>query len=330
MAIGFRAALGITAAVNSAPRTAFILGAGLGTRLRPLTNERPKPLIPVANQPLLTHAFAQLARLGIERFVVNTHWRAERYAEFFPDAQWEGRPVTFIEEKPEVLETAGGIWNARAHLGDGPFVVFNGDIFTDLHIAPAIARHRESGNEVTLVLRSTGGNRNVAFDESGGRVLDLRRLLRPEIEPQHLFTGIYVVEPSFITRIPPGKKISVVPVFHEMIRAGARLGGIVVDDGAWWDLGTRGEYLAVHAALASRGAPWTAPDAQIAADARIYGATAIESGARVGPGAELCDCIVWKGARIAPGARLTRCIVADGVTVSGEHSDADFASASRA
>lgn len=281
----------------------------------------------MANRPLLTHAFEHLAALGIERFVVNTHWHAERYAEFFPERQWEGRPITFVEERPEVLETAGGIWNARTLLEGGPFVVYNGDIFSDLPLAPALERHREQGNEVTLVLRSQGGNRNVAFDEAAGQVLDLRRELRPEFEPRHLFTGIYVVEPAFIARIPAGKKLSVVPIFHEMIRSGGKLGGIVIDEGAWWDLGTRGEYLAVHASLATRGAPWIAADADVAPDARISGATAIARGSRIGAGAELHDCVVWEHAEVAADARLTRCIVADGMRASGEHMDADFAPA---
>jgi NDP-sugar pyrophosphorylase family protein len=311
--------------VNRAPRTAFILGAGLGTRLRPLTNHRPKPLIPVANQPLVTHAFEHLIALGVERFVLNTHWCADRYAEQFPDRQWRGRPITFVHESPGILETAGGIWNARAHLDGGPFVVYNGDILCDMLLAPALERHCASGDEVTLVLRSHGGNRNVALDEARGCVIDLRRALRPEIEPGHLFTGIYFVEPQFIARIPPAQKLSVVPVFHEMIRAGAKLGGIVLDDGNWWDLGTRAEYLAVHAALAQSGRPWIAPGAEVAPDSRILGATAIGAGARVGAGADLRDCIVWERAEVAPGARLTRCIVADGTRAEGEHADMDFA-----
>ncbi len=314
--------------MNSAPRTAFILGAGLGTRLRPLTERRPKPLIPVANRPLITHAFDHLIAAGVERFVVNTHWCAERYAEFFPDRSWRGRPITFVHESPEVLETAGGIWNARAHLRDGPFIVYNGDILSDLPLAPALDAHRAAGNEVTLILRSHGGNTNVAFDAASSRILDLRRTLRPDVEPRHLFTGISIVEPELIARIPAAQKLSVVPVFHEMIRAGAKLGGIVLDDGAWWDLGSRTEYLGVHTALASRGAenaPWISPSADIAADAKITGATAIAPGAKVGSGALLHHCIVWQNATVAPGARLTRCILADGATACGEHADVDFA-----
>jgi mannose-1-phosphate guanylyltransferase len=325
--LGNRPAPRHRAPVNSAPRTAFVLGAGLGTRLRPLTNRRPKPLIPVANRPLITHAFDHLIAAGVERFVVNTHWCAERYAEFLPDGKWRGKPVTFVHESPEVLETAGGIWNARTHLGDGPFIVYNGDILSDFPLAPALNAHRAAGNEVTLILRSHGGNTNVAFDTASGRILDLRRALRPEFEPRHLFTGIYIVEPEFIARIPAAQKLSVVPVFHDMIRAGANLGGIVLDDGAWWDLGSRSEYLAVHAALAARvteHAPWISPYAGISADAKITGATAVAAGAEVGSAVMLHDCIVWQNATVAAGARLTRCIVADGATARGEHADVDF------
>lgn len=286
--------------MSNAPRTAFVLGAGLGTRLRPLTARRPKPLIPVGGRPLICHAMDHLLALGVERFVVNTHWCAERYAEFFPDGKYKGAPVTFVHESPEVLETAGGIWNARAHLEGGPFVVYNGDILSDVPLERAWAHHLASGNEVTLVLRSHGGNQNVSFD--AGRVLDLRRALRPDIVPGHVFTGIYFVEPGFIARIPAGEKMSVVPIFHTMIREGAKLGGIVLDEGDWRDLGTRKEYLAACAAIGEP--PATA--------------------AQIGEGAVLRDCIIWPGGEVAPGARLTRCIVTDGAHAEGEWMDRDF------
>jgi mannose-1-phosphate guanylyltransferase len=286
------------------PRTAFVLGAGLGTRLRPLTNRRPKPLIPIGGRPLIAHAFDHLAELGVERFVVNTHWCAERYQEFFPEKLWRNRPIEFVHESPEVLETAGGIWNARAAIGNEPFVVYNGDILSNVPLQRAWEEHVASGREVTLMLRSSGENRNVAFDADRSCVVDLRRTLRPELEPQHLFAGIYFVQPEFIARIPPAKKLSVVPIFHEMIRAGAEVGGVVEDGGEWRDLGTRDEYLAACDALGAL--PWIAPSA------------------RIGEGAMLKDCLVWENAEVLPRAQLTRCIVTDGTRIGGEHRDADF------
>ena len=98
-------------------RTAFGLGAGLGTRLRPLTARRPKPLIPVVNRPLIAHTFDRLLAESIESLVVNTHWAAEAYATAFPDGSYRGVPLDFREEKPGVMETAGGIKNVADLLG---------------------------------------------------------------------------------------------------------------------------------------------------------------------------------------------------------------------
>jgi mannose-1-phosphate guanylyltransferase len=312
-------------------RTAFVLGAGLGTRLKSLTACRPKPLIPVMNRPLIELAFDRLLGSGIERLVVNTHWRAERYPEFFPEPRYRGAELHFRHEAPEVLETAGGIWNVRDLLGHEPFIVFNGDILTTLALEPAIAAHRARGNEVTMVLRSKDGPLQVAFDEGSGRVTDIGGRIDPARVARFLFTGIYLVSPEFIRRIPPATKISVVPIFCEMIRAGARLGGIVLDDGHWWDLGQRDQYLAVHQALAGlesgSPAPWIHPSAQIGAGAEITGATAIGANGIVGAGARLHDCLLWNDATVAPGAVLSRCIVTDGSQAEGEATDFDFAPA---
>ena len=311
-------------------RTAFILGAGLGTRLRPLTLRRPKPLIPVVNRPLIGYAFDHLRGVGIDRLIVNTHWQAERYAEFFPDGSYRGAELHFRLEAPEVLETAGGIWNVRDLLCDEPFIVYNGDIFTDLPLAPALAAHQENGHEVTMVLRSKDGPLQVALDEASGRVTDISGRVDPAAGPRFLFTGIYLVSPGFLRRIPPATKISVVPLFCEMIRTGARLGGVVIDDGDWWDLGSREQYLDVHAVLAARlpgtmQPPWIDATAHLAADARITGATAIAAGAHIGAGARLHDCIVWENAEVAPGAALTRCIVTRAARAEGTHTDHDIA-----
>jgi NDP-sugar pyrophosphorylase family protein len=309
-------------------RTAFVLGAGLGTRLKTLTAARPKPLIPVANVPLIEYAFRHLVAAGVDRLVVNTHWRAERYAEFFPEPAYRGAALQFRHETPEVLETAGGIWNVRDLLGNEPFLVYNGDILTTLDLRAAIAAHEAAGHEVTMVLRSGGGPLQVAFDAASGLVRDIGERADAAAGPRFLFSGIYVVNPEFIARIPPAEKISVVPIFCEMIRAGARLGGVVLDDGAWWDLGDRASYLAAHRDFP--GAPWIDPTAAIHADAQITGATAIGRGARIGAGARLHDCLVWNDAIVAPGAALERCIVTDGATAAGAARDFDFAPAAPA
>jgi NDP-sugar pyrophosphorylase family protein len=307
---------------------AFVLGAGLGTRLMPLTSHRPKPLIPVINRPLISYAFDHLVDAGVERLVVNTHWRGEAYATAFPNGTHHGTPIAFRHEAPEVLETAGGIKNVEDLLSGGPFWVYNGDILCDLSLKVAERTHFDCGNEVTLVLRSKDGPLQVALDEGSGRITDISHRVDPASDLRFLFTGIYIVNPEFLARIPHGVKLSVIPIFCEMIRTGARLGGVVIDDGHWWDLGTREKYLDVHQRFAESKPPipdWLHPAAQIDPGALVNGASTVGAGAKIGAGARLHDCIIWPGAEVAPGAVLERCIVATGARAEGTHTDKDFA-----
>ena len=302
---------------------AFVLGAGLGTRLKALTLARPKPLIPVVGKPLITYAFDHLLQAGVERLVVNTHHCADVYARTFPGGIYRGAPLTFRHE-PELLETGGGIKNVEDLLSDAPFLVYNGDILATLPLAPAIERHFAAGNEVTLILRSHGGPLQIAIDAASERVVDIGNRLG-RAPGTHLFTGIYVVSPAFSQRLRREKR-SVVPTFLEMIAQEAALGAVVIDEGEWWDLGTREQYLAVHQQL-REAAPadcWVDPSAQVDPTARFTGATYVGAGAQVGAGAHLHDCVLWDGTVIAPQAHLSRCIVTTPQSVHGHHADVDF------
>jgi len=321
---------------NHVIQRAFVLGAGLGTRLKSLTANRPKPLIPVCGKPLISHAFEHLAGVGIDQLVVNTHHCAEKYSELFPSASYDGLPIRFAHEE-QLLETAGGIKNVEPLLrGDGPagaFIVYNGDIFTDLPLERAVAHHFRSGNEVTLVLRSKEQPHHIALDEHG-RVLDISNRLGISSGRLFLFTGIYIVEPAFFARIPADTKISVIPIFMQMIRESARLGGVVVDEGDWWDLGTREQYLELHRHLkaaeqaenGNRPHPrcWIDSSAKVAPSARLLGATSVGANVEIGANAALSDCIIWENAKIAPESVLKNCVVTAGAQVRGVHTDEDL------
>lgn len=299
-------------------RVAFVPGAGLGKRLRPLTEERPKPLVPVRNRPLITYVFDSLLAVGIERIVVNTHHCPDVYAEVFPDASYRGCPLTFVHE-PVLLETAGGLENARAHFGPGPVLVHNGDLLADMNLAGLLETHAREGREVTALLRSSGGPLHVLFDRRSERIRDIRDALGAEGGIDTLFAGAYVVESAFLDRIPPRQVISVIPIFLDMLRGGVSIAGRLDDSGAWADLGDRASYLSAHAG------GWTIdPSAEIAADAEFLGFGAVGAGAKIGAGAVLADTVVWPGAEIASGARLRGCIVRDRRVAQGEHADTDF------
>ena len=301
---------------------AFVLGAGLGTRLKQLTQARPKPLVPVMGKPLITYAFDHLLSAGVRRIIVNTHHCAETYGRAFPGGVYRDVTLTFRHE-PVLLETGGGIKNVEDLLGDVPFLVYNGDILSTLPLEPALAHHFATGNEVTLVLRSHGGPLHVAFDPQTARVLDIGHRLG-RAPGTHLFTGIYMVNPAFLRRLRM-EKLSVVPTFLEMITQGAALGGMVIDDGDWWDLGTRENYIEVHRALtADPTARRVHPSAHIDPTARLTGATCVGADAKIGPSAHLHDCILWEGTTIAPQSALTRCIVTENQNVCGHHTDVDF------
>jgi len=304
--------------VMSSARKAFILGAGLGTRLRPLTEALPKPLVPIWNQPLISFGFDHLiAELGVEEFMVNTHHCAEAYDEAFPTGAHRERPIAFRHE-PVLLDTAGGIDNIRDWLPeDESFVVYNGDILTDLPLEPAWKQHCESGNLVTLVLRSTGDELRVGFDEESGEVVDLRGQLRTDWSKQYQFTGIYFVSPRFLRFIHPGKIESVVLCFLEAIRQGEKIGGVLADGGSWSDLGERESYLdalklferGFPAYSTSEGLTRISNTAEIADTASIDGVSVIGDGAIIGAGASVADSIIWNDAEVAAGAQLTRVVV---------------------
>ncbi len=305
--------------------TAFVLGAGLGTRLRPLTDCRPKPLIPIFNKPLVTFALDHLIAAGVERFVINTHHLAEQFDREFAAGEYRGRAVQLVFE-PELLETGGGIKNAERWIGREPFLVYSGDILTDLDLERLIDAHFRDGNEVTMALRDTGFSSGVTL--AGGRVTDIRgRYGAPG--STHDFANVSVWNAGIYERMPEVRKVSFVPVLSDWIGEGGRVGGVLLNEREWFNVGSRAEYLAVHRFVRERGwRPAYLPDASwpepVAAELAAGGVCAIGKRARIGEGVSLEDTIVWDDAEIASGARLRGCIVRDRCVASGRHTDQDF------
>jgi mannose-1-phosphate guanylyltransferase len=222
--------------------TAFILGAGLGTRLRPLTENCPKPLLPIGGRPMITYAMEHLRTIGVQKFIVNTHHCPEKYKEAFPDNHWQGIPIIFRHE-PVLLDTAGGIKNIEdLTASEERIIVYNGDIITNLPLQPLIETHFAKKTEVTLALRGRGHLLNVNIDKDGF-VCDMRHILNNPGAISCLFTGIYIIEKSFLTHLTAGKIESVVLPLISMIKENPRsVGGVVIDEGYWHDVGTIEEY----------------------------------------------------------------------------------------
>lgn len=309
---------------------AFVLGAGMGLRLRPLTEQMPKPLVPIFGKPLITFPLDHLRSIGIESFVINTHRLAEQFESRFADGNYEGVPLKLVHE-PDLLETGGGIKNAESHLRREPFIVYSGDILTDVELEPLIEEHFARGNDVTLALRDTGLARGVALRD--GRVIDISN--RYGHPGTHDFANISVWNPEIFERIPAATKISFVPVLGDWIGGGGKIGGVELNERQWFNIGSRDGYLEVHRMIAEDGwrpryvtaTDWpvkVADDADIDSSARFAGFYAVGSGARIGADALIENTIVWPGAEIASRSELRNCIVRAEKTAEGILRDVDL------
>jgi mannose-1-phosphate guanylyltransferase len=214
----------------------------LGTRLRPLTENMPKPLLPIGGRPIITYAMEHLRSIGVQRFIVNTHHCAGKYFAAFPDDNWQGIPITFLHESI-LLDTGGGIKNIENIIvQEDRIIVYNGDIITNMPLAPLLERHFYGHSEVTLALRSSGPLLNVNMDKNGF-ICDMRHILKNPGIQSCLFAGIYIIEKRFLKRLQAGKIESTIPVFVDMIKQDPQaVGGVIIDDGFWHDVGTLDEY----------------------------------------------------------------------------------------
>ncbi len=312
---------------------AMILAAGFGTRLGSLTSRRPKPMLPICGAPLVRWSVLWLRAQGIREIVINLHHLGEQIEQELGDGSSLGVAIAYSREHGEILGTGGGLRRARALLDDGhgsPFVVVNGKIMLDLELAPVLAHHRARAAEATMVLRpdpDAGRWGSLQLDERGDVVGMLGRV-RPGASPGEplMFTGVHVLQPRFLDRVPPtGQQCIVRTAYRSLFDQGAGFAGYV-SSRYWWEHSTVERYLAgvrnvlsgvadlAHAERPVRGVD---PSARVAPTAEITGPVwvgrdvVIEEGARVGPNAQIGD-----GARVEAGVRVRDAVVWDGVCVS--------------
>ena len=313
----------------AAIKQAFVLGAGLGTRLRPLSEELPKPLVPIFQKPLITFALDHLIDIGIDKFFINTHRLPETFGAGFPENRYAGIKLTFVNE-PVLLDTGGGIKNIEAELGSEPFITYSGDVLTDVRLRPLVEEHFKRGNDVTLALRKTGLGSDIAVRDN--RVIDISK--RYGVPGELDFANIAIWSRSFFARIPAKQKISFIPIVRDWLGQGGKIGAVVLDEGQWFNLGSRAEYFEVHRAILEgwrpayvKGSDWMArvhPSAVVDPTAQLRGCSVVGEHCRVGAGAFLEDTIAWPGSQIASNAKLFGCIVRAQKTVTGIHRNVDI------
>jgi mannose-1-phosphate guanylyltransferase len=309
---------------------AFVLGAGLGTRLRPLTDVLPKPLLPIFGKPLITFALDHLAQLGIDKVWINTHQLQQKFKALVCDRHDQTVELVF---EPQLLETGGGIKNLESKLGGGTFIVYSGDILTDVAVERLLEAHFGQQNDVTLALRSTGISSAVRWCSKSGRILELSGSMRSD--DRYDFAGISIWNPSVFARIPERTKISFVPILADWVKEGGKIGGVLLEENYWFNVGRRDDYLRLHQIIASqrwlpryvRNLAWPVriePSANVSPKSRIVGASYVGEDCQIAGGVLIEDSILLPGSSVRSGVSLRSCIVAGTEVLAGNHVGTDF------
>jgi mannose-1-phosphate guanylyltransferase len=303
---------------------AVVLVGGEGTRLRPLTETIPKPLLPLVDRTILDHVLDHLVEHGVDEVVMSSPYLEDAFEPFL--ARRAGRPHAVWVTEREPLGTGGAIVSVLDRLGAEAFLALNGDILTDLDLGALMERHREHGAAVTIALHHVDDARAFGLVESDrrGRVTAFREK-PPDPVPGDVNAGTYVVEPSALARWPRDTYVWIEgEVFPSLIEQGATLLGFR-SDAYWLDLGTPQQYLRAHADLLSgrvRGrsyeAPWLGPDARVDPAATLDREVVVGGGSRIGPGADVRASVLLPGSEVGAGAIVDRSIVGPGAAVGEE------------
>jgi mannose-1-phosphate guanylyltransferase len=322
---------------------AMILAGGMSTRLYPLTKRVPKPLVPVAGEPISGHVMRWLAAHGYDQVAMNTFYLAEAVETAFGDGQRYGVRLHYVHER-ELTGSAGALKQMQGWF-DRTFVVVGCDDLTDADLGALVRFHRERGALATigLVQAEQVDQYGVVIVDERGRITGFQEKPARGTERSKLAnTGIYVFEPEIFERIPAdtfydfGKQ-----VFPELLADGLPFYGLELQGAYWRDVGTPEEYrratedmLAGRVVVRGARATGVAPGVAVPADTRIEGDVRIGVGARIGSGARIVGpsvlgdgvvlgeravierSIVWNEARIGAGAIVRDTIVGEGYTVA--------------
>ncbi|HZY75897.1 MAG TPA: NDP-sugar synthase [Jatrophihabitantaceae bacterium] len=314
---------------------AVILVGGLGTRLRPLTLSAPKPMLPTAGVPFLTHLISRIRDAGIEHVVLGTSYHAEVFSEHFGDGAALGVELEYVVET-EPLGTGGGIRNVADRLRGENAMIFNGDVLSGVDLRALLATHRDTAADVTLYLTKVDDPRAfgcVPTDADGWVIAFCEKDPNPVTD--QINAGAYVFRREIVDTIPAGRAVSVErETFPGLLTDGVRIRGHV-DSTYWRDLGRPSDFVAGSADLVLGLAPSPAmpgpagealvlDGAQVDASAVLRGGTTVGAGCVVGPDAVLDGSVLFDGARIGAGASVSRSALGFGAVV-GEQAVLDDA-----
>jgi mannose-1-phosphate guanylyltransferase / phosphomannomutase len=306
------------------------MAGGEGTRLRPMTANQPKPMLPVANRPIMEHVLRLLKRHGLDETIVTVQFLAALVRNYFGDGEEFGMSLQYAtEEMP--LGTAGSVRNAEDALRDEPFLVISGDALTDMDLTAMVNFHKEKGALVTVGLARMPNplEFGIVITQEDGRIQ--RFLEKPtwgQVFSDTVNTGLYVMEPEVLAEVPPGEMVDwSSDVFPSLLKRGAPLFGYI-SDGYWEDVGTHESYLKAQADVLDRRVQtdiagfevspgvWVAEGAEVDPDAILTGPLCIGDYAKIEAGAELREyTVIGSNVVVKEGAFIHRAVVHNNVYV---------------
>lgn len=307
----------------------MILAGGLSTRLYPLTLELPKPLVPVLDEPVVSHVIEYLKRYGVDDIIINVHYFPDAVRDYVGDGSKWGVRIEYLHE-PQLMGSAGAVRQVADRFTE-TFVVIGCDDVTDIDLSAAFDFHHERKAEATIVLAEVSdvSQYGAVIVDPGGRIFEFQEKPSKGTERSKLAnTGVYIFEPALLERIPPktfydfGKQ-----VFPKMLSDGGAFYGMR-QQAYWCDIGTPGEYRRVHRDALLGNVNLTPPrnakiasgvligfDAQISPQARIESPSSIGAGSIVQDGAVVVSSILWDGVRVGSNARIEDAVLGNGVIV---------------
>lgn len=324
---------------------ALFLAGGLGTRLRPLTDRLPKPMVPVMGKPLLERSFEELKLHDVNEIVLSTCYKPESIERYFKDGNSKDLLLHYVcEDVP--LGTGGAIKNAEQYF-DEPFLIFNADIISDINFREMIRFHKRKKADVTIAVTRVEDPTAygvIEYDDNDFAITFKEKPKPHEVVSHYINAGVYIFQPDILKRIPSGRPVSVErEVFPKLLEIGKRI-AIYRGCNYWLDLGTPEKYIQVHQDAFSgkyrildtdfkQDPVYGSSDARIHETAVIHGPVyigdnvRIEAGVEIGPNvvvgdgcfigkkADISNSILWNDVKIGQNAKIRNTIVVDNVSI---------------
>jgi mannose-1-phosphate guanylyltransferase len=300
---------------------AIILAAGLGTRLKLLTQNKPKALMPIVNRPIIARNIDYIKSHGVDHIAVNTHHHHRQMVEYLKEGKPFGIDID-VRVEEQLLGTGGAVKNFSDFWGKEPFIVINGDILTDISLTNAYAYHLDSGRLATLIVHDYKPFNQVMIDNNS-QVIDISR--QNSID-RLAFTGIHIMNPDILSYISGPGYSDIIDCYRALIKSGIPVGAYLSDNHYWRDIGSPESYIAANRELlALEINPFiTGPESMVDQSVKYKGWAAIGEKAVLEKGVEIGRSILWDNVVVKKGIKIFDSVVTSSKEVDHDLSDEVF------